>query len=208
MSRSWWMSLPAPAVALLAIAALCPQPAHSQTVDVPGALVVYFDEAATVRSWYGTGPVTAYIIAGPLNHWTGSATVPCQQLEAWRASIALDPVVGRATAVVATRGGAVPAFVELSEATGFLDVSLPTPLPLQGRTVVAELRLVVTSNLPTIICLNGWDYQADGVRDLFEMLTHGPDGPMDRTCLVAAINAAAPVPVEQGSWGGLKAMFR
>lgn len=205
MSGSWLKSLFALA---LAIAGVCPQLAHSQTVDVPEALVVYFDEAATVRSWYGTGPVTAYIIAGPLNRWTGTAYVPYQQLEAWSGNISLEPLVGRATATVVPRGGATPAVIDLADGTAFLDVALPVPLPLQQRTVVADLQLVVTSSLPTIVCLEGWQYRADGATGWFAMLTRGPDGPMDMTCLVAAINAAAPVPVVQDRWGEVKAMFR
>lgn len=205
MSRSWLTLLLALA---LAGSAACPQVAHSQTVVVPGALVVYFDEAATIRSWYGTGPVTAYIIAGPLNRWTGTAYVPYQQLEAWSGNISLDPLVGRATATVVPRGGAAPAAIDVTGGSVFLDITLPVPLPLQGRTVVADLQLVVTSSLPTIVCLEAWRYRADGATDWFAMLTRGPDGPMDMTCEVAGINAAAPVPVVQDSWGEVKAMFR
>jgi hypothetical protein len=208
MSKMWLKSLLAPVVFFAAVAAGCPQPAHSQPVDVTEALVVYFDEAATVRSWYGTGPVTAYIIAGPLYSWTGTAFVPYQQLEAWSGEISLVPQVGRATATVVPRGGAAPAVINLTEGHAFLDVTLPTPLPLHERTVVADLQLVVTSNLPTIICLEGWQYRADGATGWFAMLTNGSDGPMSRTCFLAGINTAAPVPVAQDSWGAIKAMFR
>lgn len=204
MSKTWLKSL----LALAAVAAAGPQPAHSQTVAVSEALVVYFDEAATVRSWYGTGPVTAYIIAGPLLWSTGTGVAPYQQLEAWSGMLSLEPQLGRATATVVPRGGATPAVIDMPYGWAFLDIALPVPLPLQERTVVADLQLVVTSNLPTMVCLEGFRYRADGATGSFAMLTDGPDGPMNRTCLVAGINTAAPVPVAQDSWGAVKAMFR
>ena len=201
-------SLLSGAVVVAALAAACPRPAAAQTVDVPNALVVYFDEAATVRSWYGTGAVTAYAVAGPLSRWDGASYVPFAQLESWGATSSLTPGTGRATGTWVPRGGGLPAAVAFAGGYADLFITLPTPLPLQGRTVVAELRLDVTSNLPTLICLNGQHFRADGQTGYFALLTHGPDGPMDMTCLTAAINAAAPVPAERGTWGGVKAMFR
>ncbi len=195
-------------VAAVALALTCPRPATAQSIDITNALVVYFDEAATVRSWYGTGAVTAYAVAGPLKRWDGTSLVPCTQLESWWATSSLDPLTGRATGTWIPRGGGLPAAVAFAGGYADLFINLPTPLPLDGRTVVAELRLDVTSNLPTLICLDGWIYRADGATGNFATLTHGPDGPMDMTCLTAAINAAAPVPAERGTWGGVKAMFR
>lgn len=193
---------------LVLTAAARPDAAAAQTVAVPNALIVYFDEGATIRSWYGTGPVTAYIVVGPLSAWDGQADVPSLQLERWSGRISLEPLAGNATATVMPRGGVVPAVVDLANGWADLEVTLPTPLPLQGRTVVADLALMVTSALPTVICLEGWQFQADGRTGSFTMLTDGPDGQMDMTCRVAGINTAAPVAATATCWSAVKAMFR
>ncbi len=194
-------------ITLVAVSAI-PVIARSQTVDTPCALVVYFDEGATVRSWYGTGPVAAYVVAGPMVYWDGTHEVPYQALERWSGQISLAPMSNLASAVVTPRGGVAPVVIDPVLGVASLDVTLAPALPLDGRTVVADLALDVLSQAPTQIRLWGMSYRADGQESWFSMLTSGPDGPMDLTDWVANINAPAPIAVTPQSWGAVKQLFR
>lgn len=194
-------------VALAVISALAGV-ASAQRIGEPNALVVYFDEAATQRSWYGTGPVTAYIVAGPLEQMDVWPAVPYTGLEWWLAELELVPASHVADVVVRARGDAAPLQYALEPSWWpQLTFTLQTPLPLAGLTVIADLEMLVLSDQPTEIHLRGGPFIADGRQDAFAMLTHGSDGPMDVTDHVANLNAEAPVPVEAMTWGGLKALF-
>ncbi len=198
----------APAAAAILLLLCASAPAAAQTVDVLNALVVYFDEAATSRAWYGTGAVTAYLVAGPMVAWNGGSLVPCQQLEAWNAQLILESADPALVASVTPRGPATPAAIPLTNNFAQLAVVLQPGLPLNGRTVVAELSLVVPGPASIAVCLWAMDYVADGRPGGFSLLTRGPDGPMDMTCHVAAINAPAPVPAAPASWSAVKALYR
>jgi len=182
------------------------QPILAQTVDEANALVFYFDEEATQRSWYGTGEVTVYLMAGPL-FFEGQ---PCQVLNSWDCwSMAIYPLENVSGAVLTMRGNAEPAVMDLG-ALGFLDcqVQLLEPLPLAERTVLAELVVNVVSTEPTALEAWGGNFTADGNPNWFEQLTSGPDGPMDMTGHTATINGDAPVSTESLSLDQLKALYR
>jgi hypothetical protein len=182
-------------------------PVAAQVVDVPNALVFYFDEAATQRSWYGTGPVTAYLVAGPLD----IAGEPCRLLSSWASpNVDIWPHDNVANPTLTMRGDAAPAVLDLDAMQMGFVVTLATPLPLDGRTVVAELTMDVVSDTPTRLIAWADSFAADGRTGWFTTLTHGPDGPMDFTGNTANINDASPVGNgnANASWGRVKALFR
>jgi hypothetical protein len=182
--------------------------AQAQTVEVDNALVFYFDEEATQRSVYGTGQITAYLIAGPMLHFDGT---PCQVMNSWGfAGMGVWPFANVASARLVPRGVAAPAFVDFTGdflGTGFM---MAEPLPLDGRTVIAELVLDVISDEPTelVPCDPGsasGDF--DGVAHWFNILTSGPHGPMDMVWATATINGPAPVSNTDATMGGVKALY-
>ena len=184
--------------------------APAQTIREPNALVVYFDEAATQRSWYGTGPVTAYIVAGPLEYWDGAHNIPYHDLYAWAANLLLFPNEHVSNIVVRPRGSAWPESISIPGPLWWveMEVQLDPSLPLSGLTVIADIDILVLSDQSTEIHVQGTRFVADdGQTRFFAELTNGPDGPMDFTDHVANINAEAPVLVDATTWGGLKALF-
>lgn len=195
----WWLLVGVMAVAAGAVA---------QVVDEENALVVYFDEGATQRSWYGTGQVTAYVVAGPMVWWDGYQVLPHTGLESWSGVLYFVPWDHVADVVLRSRGDALPAQVSLDGTWWEFAFALQTPLPLAGRTVIAELDLNVLSDLATEVHLGGYGFVADGQSGQFAMLTSGPDGPMDMTDHVANINAVAPVAAEATTWSHVKGLYR
>ncbi len=179
--------------------------ASAQTISDANVLAFYFDEDATERSWYGTGEVAVYLVAGPIE----MGGQPCQGLNHWSANeIWIGPFENVSSAHWIMRGAAYPAELEMTQAWAILDVGLADPLPLNGRTVVAELRLnVLSEELIQLHCWGG-PFIADGVESHFEILTYGSDGPMDMTGHTANINGSSPVPSSQASWGEVKSLFR
>ncbi len=178
----------------------------AQTIDDNNVLAFYFDEGATQRSWYGVGEVTAYLIAGPMV-WGGGQ--PAAFLNSWACwELSVTPVENYTDARLTMRGTATPAVVELTNGWTELSVLMNEPLPLDGHTVVAELTLTVVSETPTALVVWGGQYEADNIESVFEMLTTGPDGPMDMTGHTANVNADAPVPTDHQSWDQLKSLYR
>jgi hypothetical protein len=185
--------------------------AMAQIVDQDNALVVYFDEEATQRSWYGTGPVTAYIVAGPMVYWNGNDLVPYNGLDMWLTNLYFVPLEGHVTGVVIRgRGNATPAEIVWNPVNYEISFSFYPPLPLSGRTVIADLEMMVVSDQPTEIHIEPGIFMADGMMEplQFAALTSGPDGPMDYTDHVANINAASPIAAEMRSWSAVKSLFR
>ncbi len=185
--------------------------AMAQIVDQDNSLVVYFDEAATQRSWYGTGPVTAYIVAGPMTYWDGDAMVPYVGLDWWLSNLYFVPLEGHLSGVmVRSRGSATPAEIAWNPVMYEISFGFDSPLPLSGRTVIADIEMIVVSDQPTEIHIEPGLFKADGMLEplSFEWLTRGPDGPMDTTDHVANINAAAPIATETRSWSSVKSLFR
>lgn len=180
--------------------------ALAQTIEDNNVLAFYFDEGATMRSWYGEGEVTAYLIAGPMV-WGGGQ--PAALLNYWSCwELIVMPVENYTDARLTMRGMATPAVVELNNGWTDLSVIMNEPLPLDGHTVVAELTLNVVSTTPTALHVWGGQYEADSIESMFEILTAGPDGPMDMTGHTANINADAPVPTDHQSWDQLKSLYR
>lgn len=179
--------------------------ANAQTIPDNNVLAFYFDEGATDRSWYGTGDVTAYLVAGPLISVDGDFQV----LNSWAADeILILPFENVSSAHLVMRGAAYPAELEMTSMWAVLDVGLADPLPLNGRTVVAELRLNVLSEETTQLHVWGGEFIADGTWSHFAILTSGGDGPMDMTGHTANINGDSPVPSSPASWGAVKSLFR
>lgn len=177
----------------------------AQTVDENNSLVFYFDEDATQRSWYGTGEVTVYLTAGPMVH----QGEPCSFLNSWQCDdLIIDPIANVTDARITMRGVASPAVVDLPDGWTNLNVTLLEPLPLNGRTVVAELTLNVISPDPTALIAWGSYFVADDVQGLFELLTMGPHGPMDMTGHSASINDLSPVSTENLNWNLIKSLYR
>jgi len=192
-------------VSLFVVLALA-VPAAAQTVTGDNVLAVYFDEGATQRSWYGTGPVTLYLIAGPLTRYDThlGRRVPCTQLEGWYAPMNIIPIENVSNPILTPRGAGSPAPISLAGGHTDIDLMLPVPLPLAGRTVIADITMVVVSTAPTAIHLLPLAFRADGVLGWFEILR---DEQGDDTSHVASLNAAAPVPAEPSSWGGIKRLY-
>lgn len=186
---------------------LTAQIAPAQTINESNVLAFYFDEEATERSWYGTGDVTAYLIAGPMIQ-PGLGNQPYEYLQAWSCDIDVSPVENYSGALLTMRGLAIPATIELTGSWAMVDVLLPEPLALSGRTVVAELTLNVSSTERTELRVWGINFTADDVEDQFEILTSGSDGPMDMTNHTANINDDAPVSDRETSWSNVKALYR
>lgn len=190
---------------LLTACLLLAFPVVAQTVDVSNALVFYFDEEATLRSWYGTGEVTVYLVAGPME----SGDQVFQFLNSWSFwEMVVLPFENVSYATLTMRGNASPAVVPVDPWIPDLEVEMLEPLPLDGRTVVAELTLNVVSNDPTQLWVWGASCVVDDTPWGFTTLTSGPDGPMDMTGHTANINDAAPVGTRNVSWGQVKALYR
>ena len=190
---------------LLMACLLLAVPLLAQTVEVSNALVFYFDEEATIRSWYGTGEVTVYLVAGPMEN-NGQAF---QLLNSWSFwEMLVMPFENVSSATLTMRGNANPAMVPVETFIDYLAVELLEPLPLDGRTVVAELALNVVSDEPTQLWVWGAECMVDGTPWGFTTLTSGPDGPMDMTGHTANINDVAPVGTQNVSWGQVKALYR
>jgi len=180
-------------------------PLEAQTVDDPNALVFYFDEAATQRSWYGTGEVTVYLIAGPMRNGENIFHF----LNSWGAwELVVMPMENVTGATLTMRGNASPEVVEIGPEGLDIEVVLLEPLPLDGRTVLAELDLDVVSTAPTELWAWGGDCVVDDIPWQFALLTSGSDGPMDMTGNTANINAGPPVATTARSWGQVKALYR
>jgi len=196
------------ALLLVCLVLLAAQSPRAQTVEQLNALVFYFDENATERSWYGTGEVTAYLIAGPLVY-SDNGLHYHEFLNSWSCwGLDARPFENLSLATLTMRGEAIPASVELGPQPIDLDVILVEPLPLTGRTVVAELALNVVATERTELWAWGDAFTADGMANGFVQLTSGPDGPMDMTGHTANINADAPVGTEHLSWSQVKALYR
>ena len=180
--------------------------AQAQTVEENNALVFYFDEGATSRSWYGTGEVTTYLIAGPMIDFWGQ---PYEFINSWGANgMQIDPFENVASATLTARGLASPVSFELTEGSMSLGFNLTEPLALSGRTVLAELSLMVISSEPiglTPCYVNGGSCDVDGVHRWFEVLY---DDSSEWVTATAFINGPPPVASTAASWGDLKALFR
>jgi hypothetical protein len=179
--------------------------AQAQTVEEDNVLVFYFDEDATTRSWWGTGEVTAYLIAGPLVDFNGA---PYATLSSWGCNeLGVVPFENVDSAILTIRGTSTPSVFELtSDISGVYGLFLE-PMPLNGRTVLAELTLNVISNDRTDLVAFDASYEAEDQHRWFEIMT-GHDGPMDIVWETASINANAPVSTNTASWGSVKATFR
>lgn len=201
MNSHRWQLVPALILVALGFAA----PVFAQVVDIPNAMVFYFDEAATQRSWYGTGPVTAYLTVGPLE----IQGQPCQMLNSWSSwNMEVWPPDHVSGVTLTMRGVATPAVLDLNAMQLDVQVLLAEPLPLSGRTVIAELFMNVVSTEPTQLIAWPYNFTADGTLGWFETLTHGSDGPMDMTGHTASINDDAPVGTQQVAWDQVKALYR
>lgn len=180
--------------------------AQAQVVEEDNALVFYFDEGATSRSWYGTGEVTAYLVAGPMIDFGGQ---PYEFINSWGANgMQIDPFENVASATLTARGSASPVSYEFTESSMSLGFNLTEPLALDDRTVLAELTLMVISSEPTGLtpCYpNGGSCDVDGVQRWFEVLY---DDSSEWVTATAFINGPAPVASTAASWGDLKALYR
>lgn len=179
---------------------------QAQTVEVNNALVFYFDEGATSRSWYGTGEVTVFLVAGPMIHWDGQ---PYAFINSWGTNgMEIHPFENVSSATLTARGSASPASFEFTDGSFSNGFQMIEPLPLAGRTVLAELTLNVISSEPTYLtpCYdNGGSCDVDGVHRWFEVLfTHD----LEMVLATTTINGPAPVAAEPLSWGQVKALFR
>lgn len=180
--------------------------AAGQTVPDDNALVFYFDEGASVRSVYGTGSITAYLVAGPMIDFEGN---PYAVMNGWGANgMRIDPFENVASAVLTPRGAATPASYTFTGYTANVGFDLGEPLPLAGRTVIAELALEVVSEAPTYLrpCgVNGGSCDVDGVQRWFEILRDDTGLAIVDT---SVINGEAPLATDSPSWGGVKALYR
>lgn len=180
--------------------------AQAQTVQQDNALVFYFDEGATVRAVIGSGELTAYLIAGPMIDF---AETPYGFMNSWGANgMSIEPFGNVSSAILTPRGAASPASFEFTSGSANIGVLLAEPLPLSGRTVLAELTLMVTSSATTYLTpcyANGGSCDVDGVQRWFETLYDETGAPALAT---AAINGEAPLATSTASWSGVKALFR
>ena len=136
---------------------------QAQTIELDNVLVNYFDEEATVPSWYGLGEVTVYLVAGPLlkfkDVWEPYATLNSFVADYW-----IWPEAHVSGAVLMPRGTAFPPTVDLGDSALMQEIQYLEPLPLNGRTVVAELTLTVLSEASTWLWAMGFDFMADCFR--------------------------------------------
>jgi len=176
----------------------------AQPVTEDGTICFFFDEEATIRSYYGTGVIAGYIVVNPL--WVGHQA---ELLQRWTCTFfwEADPgVVGNCH--VWPRNGTP---VEYDANSGSVDIDVTCYLPLLplGPVVVATVGFHVTAAEPVAINIVPGEFQADGSDPMpFGLLTACYWVIMCLTTHVANINADAPIPNESSTWGELKLLYR
>lgn len=183
---------------------LIPSAAIAQPVTDAQTICFFFDEAATIRSHYGTGVIVGYIVVNPL--WVGGQWA--EDLNRWTCTFywqAEAGVVGNCN-IWPSQGWPV----DIPAVSGSADVDVNCDLPLnpEGPTVVSMVGFHVALAEHVSIFIAPGEFWADGGQNgLFLHLTSGPS-PMDITEHVANINAPAPTADEQRTWGGIKLLYR
>ncbi len=177
--------------------------AFAQIDADPDGIGVYFDQGATqVAVTVPVGEsVDAYLIA----------TNPSQTgtLALWEASVGPS---GPGYIVGEPYNGFnmltnMPGSGHVSFAVG---MDVPNP-DLESITILAVLEITVLEEGPVGIFVGGWSYDWPYYRpnDFY----HGPDTTLypssgSSSFPVAMINGAAPVAIDEQSWGGVKSLFR
>lgn len=190
---------------LMILVVLAPNVVGAQPVTDEQTICFFFDEEATIRSFYGSGVVVGYIVVNPL--WIDGQRV--EVLQRWTCTFSWHaaPDVVDNCDVWPLPG--LPGEIDVTSGSADIDVECHIPLPAGGPTVVAMVGFHLTAPEPVAIFIFPWQFWADGVGpDSFEMLTYGPDGPMDTTFYVANINGLAPVAVAASTWEQIKLMYR
>ncbi len=177
----------------------------AQPVSDAQTICFFFDEEATIRSYYGTGVIVGYLVTNSL--WVGGQWA--EHLQRWTSTFywsASPDVVGNCN-VWPTNG--FPSDYHAISGSVDIDVTCDIPLTVNGPTVVAMVGFFVTMEGRVSIFISPGEFWANGGQNApFDYLLSGPDGPMDITEYVANINGPAPVANEQSTWGGVKLLYR
>lgn len=187
------------------LVALTPNMAVAQPVTDDQTICFFFDEEATIRSYYGSGVFVGYIVVNPL--WIEGQRA--EALRRWTCVFSWEAeagVIGNCD-VWPLQGH--PLEFDVTGGSVEVDVECFFPLAADGHTVIAMVGFHLTVPEPVSLFLEPGQFWADGSGPVpFAYLTSGPDGPMDITTHVANINGPAPVAVEKGTWGRIKLMYR
>ncbi len=195
----------------LLIALLIPLGAGAQYIDVSNTLVIYFDEAFTVRETTGTGTIHAYVVAHDLRI-DGS---PVSALESWMFTMsyglgASDPTppAELVTAMITPRSSLSGPIDLLTWWFWDFEITHDTPIGLGYDTIVADLEFTLTAAVTVDLFFCPYGYVADGLDGQFSPLYAGAGGQMSQTCHVASINGQVPLAGDESSWSDLKTLFR
>jgi len=172
--------------------------AWSQIDPDPDGIGIYFDLEATVAvTTAGLGDVVQAYLVGTNLSQSGD-------IDYWGAHVCPDQ---------GAHVGGIP-YGSYNYATNMpgdpcwscIALQPDPPLPAQEITLLASLEInIVDGSIPIGLFLGGEDrYRINGFLDEFPL--HPSSG--SPSLPVATINGDVPVPVEMGTWGSVKSMFR